>query len=475
MKIILVRPSDPRVNVAILTHSSPINLGYLAAYLIKHGHKVEIWDYEVEKITDDGFVERIRQAQPSVIGFSCMTPTIINGHKMAYLVKKNFPNILTLVGGPHSTAWPKKVLESFLHFDVVVIGEGEETLLELCQAIDKKQDLTGILGITYRTNQGIREESRRPLIKDLDKLPFPQRDLLHINSVRRGHLSRGISNRLKSTEIYTSRGCPFSCIFCASRVTMGSTTRFRSPENVLAEVEECIKEYNFDHFIIADDTFTLNLDRAIKICQGFKKLSVRSWHCSGTRVNTVSPKLLKVMAETGCQKVAFGVESGSPRIMELNGKRINVKQVKNAFKWARQAGIKFVEGNYIIGSHPSETKEDLQMTIDLIRDTKPDLISMTMIVPYPGTKIYDLMKEKGYIFTEDWEKFVMIDQLPCWRTEHFSPEQLSNFQKKMTRSFYLRPSYILHILSRIRSMQEMRYWIEVGFGFIKWQIKGRLT
>jgi len=100
MKIILVRPSDPRVNVSILTHSSPLNLGYLAAYLIKYGHKVEIWDYEVEKITDDGFIERIRQAQLSVIGFSCMTPTIINGHKMAYLIKKNFPNILTLVGGP---------------------------------------------------------------------------------------------------------------------------------------------------------------------------------------------------------------------------------------------------------------------------------------------------------------------------------------------------------------------------------------
>ena len=214
MKVILVRPPDPRGNISILTHCPPLNLGYLAAYLIKHGHKVEIWDYEVEKITDDGFIERIRQVQPDMIGFGCMTPTIINGHKMAYLVKKNFSNILILIGGPHSTAWPKKALEDFPHFDIVVIGEGEETLLEFCQAIDKKKDLSGILGIAYRTNQGIKEENKRPLLEDLDKLPFPRRDLLDVDSMRRGHISRGISNRLKSTEIYTSRGCPIGCIFC---------------------------------------------------------------------------------------------------------------------------------------------------------------------------------------------------------------------------------------------------------------------
>ncbi len=475
MKIVLVRPPDPRGNIGILTHCPPLNLGYLAAYLIKHGHQVEIWDYEVEPITDNTFINRIRQIQPAMIGFSCMTPTIINGHKMAYLVKSNFPDVLTLVGGPHSTPWPSKVLEDFPCFDIVVIGEGEETLLELCQASESNQQLKGILGLAYRDKKGIQEEGRRPLIEDLDKLPFPRRDLLNLNLMRKGHITRGVSNRLKSTEIYTSRGCPIGCIFCAIGVTMGLRTRFRSPENVLAEAEECIRKYDFDHFAIADDTFTLNSDRAAKICQGFKKLGVRSWHCEGTRVNAVSPELLKLMARTGCQKVVFGVESGSPRILESIGKRITIGQVKKAFKWARQAGIKFVEGNYIIGSHPSETMDDLKMTIDLIKETKPDLISATIIVPYPGTKVFQIMKGKGYIFTEDWEKFVMIDELPSWRTECFSPEELLFYQKKILRSFYLRPSYILQILSKLRSFDEIRYWAETGFDFVKWLIKGRLT
>ena len=475
MKIILVRPPDPRGNISILTHCPPLNLGYLAAYLIKHGHEVEIWDYEVESITDDGFIKRIRQVQPDMIGFSCMTPTIINGHKMAYLVKKNFPNILTLIGGPHSTALPEKTLEDFSYFDIVVVGEGEETLLEFCHAKKNKQSFEDILGLAYRDKDGIKKTGKRPLIENLDKLPFPSRDLLDLETMRKGHISRGINNRLKSTEIYTSRGCPVGCFFCAIGVTMGLRTRFRSPENVLAEVEECIRKYDIDHFAIADDTFTLDQDRAIKICQGFKKLGVRSWHCEGTRVTAVTLEVLRIMAETGCQKISLGVESGSPRILELIGKKITTEQVRNAFKWAREAGIKLIEGSYIIGSHPSETLDDLQMSLDLIKETKPDLISVTMIVPYPGTRAYDLMKQKGYIFTEDWEKFVMIDQLPSWCIEHFSAEDLLVYQKKILRGFYLRPSYILRILSKLKSIEEVKYWAETGLDFVKWLVKGKLT
>jgi radical SAM superfamily enzyme YgiQ (UPF0313 family) len=474
MKIILVRPSDPRGNIAFLSHSQPINLAYLAAYLIQHGFQVEIWDYEIEPLTASGFIERIVKAEPQIIGFGCMTPTIINGHRLAQSVKENFPRILTVVGGPHSSAWPKRALEDFPFFDAVVVGEGEETLLALCQAKEKNQDLGTVVGIVYKTAQGIQEGARRPLIENLDKLPFPSRDLLYLN-LRPGHVSRGISNKLTNTEIFTSRGCPGNCSFCAIGVTMGPRTRFRSVENVLAEVEECLKKYNFDHFSIADDTFTLDQERAMKICYGLKKLGVRSWHCGGTRVNAVSPEMLKVMVKTGCQKVAFGVESGSPRILELIGKKITIQQVKNAFRWAREAGMRFIEGNYIVGSDPSETKEDLQMTMDLIKETKPDLISMMTIVPYPGTRVYDEMKRKGYIFTENWEKFAMIDQAPLWRTEHFTSKELLKYQKKMLRSFYLRPDYIMRILSKLKSFEEIKYWAETGWGFVQWLVKEKLT
>lgn len=474
MKVVLIRPPDPRGEISILSHTTPINLGYLAAYLIKNGSEVKIWDYETEQFLPEVFIKRIAASQPKIIGFSCFTSTIINGHKLAKIVKENFPSTVTLVGGPHSSAFPKRTLEEFPCFDLVVMGEGEETLLEVFRAIENNQGWPGIKGLAYRTESGIKEEEKRPLIENLDELPFPSRDLLDFNFRRKGHVSRGISNKLKNTEIYTSRGCPIGCFFCAVRVTMGLRIRLRSADNVLAEAKECLERYHFDHLAIADDSFTYNQERAAKICEGFQRMGVKSWHCEGTRVDIVSPELLKLMAKTGCQKIVFGVESGSPRILELIGKRITIEQVKNAFKWAREAGIKYIEGDYIIGSHPSETQEDLKKTLDLIKETKPDLISVTTIVPYPGTPVYDLMKERGYIFSEDWEKFVMLDQLPLWRTEFFSPEDLLKLQRNLLKSFYLRPAYLLHILGKLRNFDEMRYWSEAGLDFLKWLIKRRL-
>ncbi len=474
MKVVLIRPADPRGEASLLSHTTPINLGYLAAYLIKHGYEVEIWDFESEKISDKTFLSRLKKANPKVVGFTCFTPTIINGHKLAGLLKKSFPSIVTIAGGHHPSAWPKKTLEDFPNFDIVVFGEGEETLLELCKRIEKGKGYSGVLGAAYHIKEGIKVEGRRPLIKDLDSLPFPARELFNLEARRKGHISRGVTNRMKNTEIYTSRGCPVGCIFCANQVTMASFTRFRSPEKVLEEVKECMEKYDFEHFAIADDTFTLNQKRAAEICRGLQKLGVRSWHCEGTRVSAVSLKLLKLMAKTGCKKIVFGVESGSPRILHLIGKKITVPQVKKAFKWARQAGIKFVEGNYIIGSHPSETKEDIDMTIDLIKKTNPDLISASVIVPYPGTRVYELMKEANYIFSEDWEKFVMFGQKPLWRTENFGPEELLEIQRKILKSFYLRPGYILHIMKKIKSVEEAKYWGEVGMDFIKWLAQKRL-
>ncbi len=475
MKIVLIRPPNSRGEVSILSHTVPVNLGCLASYLMKNGYEVEIWDYETEQFIIDEFINKIKISSPSIIGFSCFTPTIISGHKLAQIIKKNFPHIKTIVGGPHSTALPKKTLEEFPYFDFVIMGEGEETLLEFCNSIKENKDQEGILGLAYRTSNGIKEELRRPLIKNLDDLPFPNRDLLNINLMKKGHISRGISNKLKNTGIYTSRGCPIGCIFCAISITMGNCVRFRSVENVLLEVEECIKKYQIEHFTVEDDTFTINQERAIKIMEGFQKLGVKSWHCEGTRVNAVTPELLKLMVKTGCQKIVFGVESGSPRILELIKKKITVEQVKNAFKWAREAGFKYIEGDFIIGSHPSETIKDLETTKDLIKEIKPDLISVTILVPYPGTEVYNLMKERGYIFSENWENFVMFDRLPSWRTEFFTPDELLRLQKKILSSFYLRVSYFIHILKKLKSLEELKYWSEIGVDFIKWLFQGRLT
>src|SRR3989344_4619617 len=172
MKIVLIRPPDPRGGVSILSHAAPMNLGYLAAFFIKKGYSVELWDYEAEQFFPESFISRIRDLRPAIIGFSCFTPTIVIGHKLARIVKENFPSIITIVGGPHSAAFPKGTLEEFSYFDLAAVGEGEETLLEVCRAVENNKGWQGIKGLVWRSRDGIKEEQRRILIENLDELPF---------------------------------------------------------------------------------------------------------------------------------------------------------------------------------------------------------------------------------------------------------------------------------------------------------------
>jgi radical SAM superfamily enzyme YgiQ (UPF0313 family) len=259
----------------------------------------------------------------------------------------------------------------------------------------------------------------------------------------------------RSTEIFTTRGCPEACIFCASKITFGRTVRFRSAGNVLAEVDECMERWGYRHFTIEDDTFTYRPERLREICEGLKERGV-SWDCD-TRVNAVTSKMLEMMAACGCKKVAFGVESGSPRILKLIKKGITVEQIERAFAWSRAAGL-ITTAFIVIGSHPSETPQDLEMTVRLIRDIDPDLLAVAIAVPFPGSELEHLMRERGLILSEQWEKYTHIHSTPCWRTEHFTPQQLVSLQIRIFRRFFLRPRFIMKTLKKALSWRGLRYY-----------------
>ena len=347
MRVALVRPPDPMGTVATLSHVAPTNLGYLAAYLLKQGIDVAIWDYEVEPYDGERFAARVAEYDPAIVGFSCMTPTICNGGAMAQVVKSRFPNVLTLVGGTHSSALPERTLTEFAEFDVVVLREGEATLLEICRRVEVGTDLADVEGVVFRDGDKlVHTAPRGPL--DINTLPWPARHLYQQAPARAGHAVRGVANHVRTTEIYTARGCPYPCTFCAISVTFDRGVRFRDVDDVLAEVEHCRCAYGIEHFIIADSTFTLKRSRLLALCDGFRRLGVRSWNCD-TRVDAVTPEILREMAASGCAKVAFGIEAGSPRIGELNRKGIDLDQADRAVRWARAAGIRHVEGNFIIG------------------------------------------------------------------------------------------------------------------------------
>ena len=467
MKTLLIRPPDPMGMVDILSHTEPTNIGYIASYAISKGFTIDIWDYEQHLFQAKSFLDRIKAYRPAVVGLSCMTPTIISGHNIATLIKDFFPEIIVVVGGAHSSAMPHETLLEFPNFDLVVNQEGEITFAEVLARAASNESLEDIAGTTRRDGESIITLPPRDFIKNLDDVPFPARELYHGQGQLAGHSSRGFSNSLRTTEIFTSRGCPYQCTFCAIVATFNRSLRFRSMENVSEEIRHVKERYDIQHFVIADDTFGLKKGRLESLCEVFDKLQVSSWSCD-TRIDVVDKRSLRLMKDSGCTKIAFGVETGSQRIADLNKKNISLENVEPVIRWANEIGIRHIEANFIIGSHPDETIEDLEATRKLIRELPLSFISISIIVPYPGTPNYEYMNDRNYIQTKDWENYVMFGQTPGWRTTNFSPKNLLTYQKKLNRSFYLRPSYIARMGSRIRSIEELRYYSKSGIAFLKW-------
>ena len=345
-------------------------------------------------------------------------------------------------------------------------------MAELCAGLSGGLDVKGVAGLACRDGNGIVVAPPRALIVDLDSLPLPARDLIRYDQ-QAGHSSRGFSNDIRSTELFTSRGCPISCSFCAIQATFGRNVRFRSVEAVEAEVMDCVKRYHFNHVVIADDTFTLVPERGAAICDILARNGITSWNCD-TRVTSVTPELLRHMRATGCRKVAFGVESGSQPVLDRIGKGITIERVHAAFRMAREAGIPQIEGNFIIGVDPDETEEDLNRTRRLIRELPWDFVSIAIIVPFPGTPVYDAMRTRGLIETDaTWEDYVLFGRAPKWRTAHFSADQLLSLQRKMTREFYLNPGYIARRILSIRSWRDVSYWVSAGGSYLTWYLTGR--
>ncbi len=449
----------------------PINLCWMAAILREQGHEVKIWDYEVKKFSSSGLRKRVLNWGPAMIGITSMTANIHGAARIAGVAKLADPDIVTLVGGPHSSALPERTLNEFPAFDLAVHGEGEGTISEIAARVKEKDGFKGIPGITRRNGEEIKNEGPRELITDMDSLPIPARDLLDLKLYRSAS-TPGLDATLHyGTELFTARGCSYGCIFCAARTIHGSKVRFRSAEHVLEEINECVHKYNYNHFTIEDDTFTLKPERLEKLCEAFARLGV-TWDCD-TRVDNVNPDMLKMMAESGCRKVAFGVESGSERILKLIGKGITLEQVRDAFRYSKEAGL-ITTAFFMIGSHPSETPEEVEMSLKLMKEIKTDLMALAIAVPHPGTRLYTLMRDKGFLFSEHWDKFNHLHSLPCWRTENFSPEELAKLQVSLYRRFFFRPAFIWHTFKKAMSWTGIKYYSRSAYHIARYLMEGRV-
>jgi len=471
MSVMLVRPRTPDTSRSgLVSIQYPINIGYLSAYLQKHSIKCAMRDFEIEGFRESEFLSSLKNSGCSLVGLSCMTPHIRHAAFIINLIKKHFSHILTVMGGVHATAIPERTLNEIPGLDVVVMGEGENTLLDLYNACQKGENLDTIPGIAFRKNGSTQINPQRPFIKNLDDIPFPDRSIYNIKTYKKSHVSRGISHSMyRIAEIITSRGCPYDCIFCASKIIHSRIVRFRSPQNIIAEIDYLTQKMRANHLSFLDDTFTLRKDILWPVCDHIRKRKL-SFDCS-TRVNDTDEEKILMLVKSGCKKISFGIESGSPKILKLLKKDITIAQVEQVFYWAKKHRLPLIEASFMIASHPDETPQDMALTQKMIFKLKPDILTLFIGIPYPGTELYSILKQRNLLTSENWDEYKLFFGHPVWRMPEISDEELKTFLKKTLNAFYFRPRYLFSLMRKVKDLKELLYWMRCGFSFIKMKFK----
>ncbi|MFC1461687.1 B12-binding domain-containing radical SAM protein, partial [Verrucomicrobiota bacterium] len=437
MKIALIQTpyldvyGPDRVAVA---NNVPLGIAHLAGYVREHGQTPILLDPEANGWSGERLHQEIRVFKPDLIGLSCVTASFLTAKKMARKLKEEF-GVPIAVGGPHASALPDLVIEQDKEFDIVAFGEGEETLAEAAGRLEQGRSLEGCLGCHARENGRIVKNERRPYITDVDSLPYPAYDLLDLDLYRPNNQT---SIGKRSLPMFSGRGCPFPCVFCATNKIMGFKFRANSAEYVVNQMQHLIDRYKVEHIAFKDDTFTVNRKRVFEICSLIRERGIRIPWTAHATASTVNEEMIKTMRDAGCFCILYGIESGDPVVMKNMGKGITPEQVRRAIGLSHQYGIKTLT-SYIFGL-PGERRETVENTIKLACSV-PSTISMFFIlVPYPGSKVYDDFVRKQPERSVDWKYFAHTSTKPLVSIEGMSEKEMLDLIGAAYRRFYARPT-----------------------------------
>jgi radical SAM superfamily enzyme YgiQ (UPF0313 family) len=429
----------------------PLGLAYIATTLEKTGNKVEIIDAAALKLNANETVKMVIDNGFEFVGITVMTPTLSSAMEVARKIKEKNKSIFVFMGGAHVTALPEKTLEVFPELDAIVIGEGEITTPVLIEKIKNKEELKDVLGIAYREDGKIIVNPPRPIVKNLDELPLPAYHLLPINKYR-PYPPHG--KKLPYMAIMTSRGCPFRCTFC-SKPVHGKLYRAKSPKAIIEEIKYIKEKFKIKEILFYDDSFTLDKQRIIELCDKMIKNKINiPWSCE-TRVNLVDKDLLSKMKDAGCYIISYGVESGNQEILNRIKKDITLEQVRNAFKLTREAGISIV--SYFMLGCPGDTERTMKQTIEFAKELDANFAQFSICTPFPGTEIADLIDKKDEI---DWNKLTYVsnrsESIPVVLSKNLNEKQLRKYYNDAYKEFYLRSSFIIKTILRTRSIDDIK-------------------
>jgi radical SAM superfamily enzyme YgiQ (UPF0313 family) len=465
MRVLLIHPCDfpdPRVPPPLLppNQAPPLGLAYIASFLRRAGHDVAIHDMRHSPLDRPDFTEVVRSFDPALVGMGLYTVTVPVAEEISQLVKGISEDITVVVGGPHPAGAPEESARN-PHFDLAAVGEGEQMMLDLVEALEAGTDLAAVAGLWFTRDP--RDPSSelvtappRGWIEDLDSLPWPARDLLPpLDSYQMTMFQYA---EWPATTIYTSRGCPYSCIFCERREILGNKFRVHSPGYVVDEIEHLIDHYGIREIFFYDDTFTLDKRRVKGICKELLARDITiSWNIS-THVNTVDRELLHLMRKAGCWQIAYGVETGDPRVMQDIMKGTDITTVRERIEWTVEAGI-VAKGLFMIG-HPTDSPESIDRTIEFARSLPIASANFKITTPFVGTPLRDMAADYGELAASDYRNFMGDPSTAVFVTNGLTHEYLLGVQRRAYHRFYSQPGRLLRIARSMAGRKNLSKWVE---------------
>ncbi|NUQ37392.1 MAG: radical SAM protein [Caldilineales bacterium] len=470
MRVVLI---NPRFRLPIDTRTSPhLGLAYLAAVSERRGDEVRIFDADVEEQPLSEFIQAFR---PHVVGITANTPQVKQAWRHAAQIKA-VHDVPVVLGGPHpSVAAEDLDFESARQpdVDIVVRGEGESAWIDICDRVetflrDQESFSTqalmdparGIwddcLGISYKSSDGgLHRNLDRPVINDLDSLPWPAYHLFRMDKYTNLQPATDKIDGSKSFSIMTSRGCPYRCTFCSQSI-MPIRWRARSSENVLAEWKHLVEDLGAQEIGVLDDSANIRKERMHELADLLiaHKLNRVPWiFVNGIRANIVDHDVMLKLKRAGLRRTAFGVETGNPEILKKIDKKIDHDTIRRAFKICKEVGLETIA--FMIIGLPGETRETMQDTINFAIELDPLIANFSMMTPYPGTAVYEQVKRQGRMLINDWEDYVFFEQRARYEMGEMTAELVEEMYRKAYRQFYLRPAPIL------RRLKTKDFWMNL--------------
>jgi anaerobic magnesium-protoporphyrin IX monomethyl ester cyclase len=454
---VISKPNQPNIkavadNYGIYPNTS---LLYVAGAVQSAGHECIFLDAMARSLSINNMIKICKKFKPEVLMFTLTTYLFHENLKVISYFKKQI-NAKIVVGGQHLSLYPVESLRNE-YIDIGIIGEAEESIVELLDHLGQNKSIKDIKGIVYKNNDKIFLTNPRLKIKDLDKVPFPARNLVPMDKYY-----SFISKKKNYTILMSSRGCTFQCSFCEQRT---GDVRYRSAKNVADEFEECFNNYGVREIDVFDPLFTINKKRVIEICKEIQRRDIKIiWSCR-SRVDTIDEDMLNEMKKAGCYRIYFGIESGDETILKNIKKYTKLSQIKRAIYLTKKH--KILAFGYFMFGNPGDNNFTIRKTINLAKSLPLDYAQFNRVSFLPGTGQYDELKKKlGYDY---WEEYIKnkASEKPLPRLDcNLTDDELDTWIKKAYIEFYFRPKIILKTFMQIKSLDEIIKYSKAGLSII---------